>query len=201
LAALPPAEAAALAPQLDRFTRIARGWLYYEGALEADDLVKLTKTAARPADWYTPERARALLAADPVLRSVRGIIAHPDAAHPLVVVREKAERRLPPRRFSAEQLLAVAEGPPPLTAREAQLARALNSVAAGQLDLRDLQRRMRNTSRPTDVIAYVFDQVRLRHERELDDLGHLLSVLWNETPRYELRGRAPNDLHASGRFW
>ena len=195
--AFSPVEAEGYLPEIDRFVRLAYGWLIYEGALQADELAALTASAAKPGAWYAPERARDIFKADPRFRILRGkIVSITPVKHPLKVMQAKAARALPPLALTAEELLAAAEGLP-LTAREMEIEQALNRRAAQKIDLRSLQALMRNADNPAEILPFLLELCAPRDEPEARTLTDQLSELWNHTHRYELRGRTPSDLHAT----
>ncbi|MBI3761971.1 MAG: hypothetical protein HY260_08950 [Chloroflexi bacterium] len=193
--ALDSAEKQAHLSDADRFVQIACGWLFYEGALPVDELAGLTASVAQPGAWYTPERARDIFRAEPRFKHVRGnVVTLPGVEHPLIVLKEKAARRLPPRAFTAEELLAAGEGTLPLTPREAEIERELNKHAPDKLHLRSIQGAFRNADMPTKVLTALLDLCEPRDIADVNRVGSLLMEIWNDTPRYELRGRTPAEV-------
>jgi hypothetical protein len=193
--AFTPEDAQRFMPDIERFIRIAYGWLFYEGALKADELATLTTSVVQPGKWYSPERAFSLFKADPRLHVARGnVVSIGLVNHPLKVLREKEARRLPPRAFSAEELSAAADGQLALTPREVEIENALNRFTSEKVDLRSLQSLFRNTDNPSGLFSMVLELCAPRDEQEASALVGLLSELWNNTPRFELRGRTPEEV-------
>ncbi len=196
--AFSPAEAERFMPDIDRFVRLAYGWLYYEGALNADELTALTASVARPLGWYTPDHARDIFKADEKFRLLRGnVVALEFVKHPLKVLKAKEARNLPPCAFSAEGLLAAADGAIPLTPREIEIESALNRNASRKIYLRSLQSVFRNSDAPSEIFNALFETLAPRDAAEAQTFLDLMSELWNHTPRYELRGRTPLEVHAN----
>ena len=194
-----PEESERHIPDIERFVNIAHGWLWYEGALKADELIALTTSVFQPGAWYSPERARDVFKADPLFRIVRGnVVTIENVNHPLKVLKEKAERRLPPRGFAAEELAAAVAGPLPLSAREAEIERELNRHTGEQkIYLRSLQRAIRNADSAGDLLSVIIDLCRPGDLNEANHFSGLITELWNNTFRYELRGRTPNEVRGN----
>jgi hypothetical protein len=191
------AEAEQVMPEVERFIRVAFGWLVYEGALRATDLAELTAAVARPGLWYAAERALGLFRAEPRFRVARGSVVSLDQVeHPLKVMKEKVARGLAPRSFSVEQLLAAAAGPLPLSPREQEIEQVLNRRASRRIYLRSVQELMRNAAGPGQLVSVLLDLCAPADEAEAQALAALLGELWNATPRYELRGRTPDEVGA-----
>jgi len=194
--AFSPAEAERFMPDIDRFFRLAYGWLYYEGALKADELAARTASVAQPLEWYTPDHARDIFKADEKFRILRGnVVALEFVNHPLKVLKAKEARNLPPRAFTAEELLAAADGAIPLSPREAEIESSLNRHANKKIYLRSLQSVFRNADAPAQIFNALFETLAPRDDAEAQTFLDLMSELWNHTPRYELRGRAPMEVH------
>ncbi|MEK7324932.1 MAG: hypothetical protein AAB217_06705, partial [Chloroflexota bacterium] len=198
--AFTPEESQRHIPDIDRFALIAYGWLWYEGALKTEALIALTTSLFHPGEWYSPARARDVFKADSKFRLVRGnIVTIEHVEHPLIVLKEKETRRLPPRNFTAEELLAVTSGPPALTPREAEIERELNRRTSQKLYLASLQRIFRNTDKPSDVLSTILDLCQPRDKDEANYFTGLLTEVWNHTFRYELRGRTPKEMYDTGK--
>jgi hypothetical protein len=196
---LESAEAERVMPEVERFVQTAFGWLVYEGALPANELAALTAPLAQPGQWYAAERALGLFRAEPHFRVARGNIVSLDQVdHPLKVIKEKAARGLAPRPLTAEELLAAASGPLPLTPREQEIEQALNRRASGRIYLRSVQGLMRNATEPGQLVQSLLDLCAPASEAEARELVALLGELWNATPRYELRGRTPDEVRGRG---
>ncbi len=201
--AFTPAEARRFLPDIERFARIALGWLMVEGALRCDNLAALTAAAAQPAEWYVPGRALSLFKADPLFHVAQGNVIYTETVkHPLKILKEKEARGFPALSLTADELLAAAQGPAPLSPREAEIEQALNRRAPRRLYLRSIQRMFRNVDRPANVVGTIIELCAPRDADEANALASLLAELWNSTPRYELRGRTPRsvsqDLEPSG---
>lgn len=189
-------EEARYLPDIERFTQIAYGWLWHEGALKANDLVALTASLAQPGEWYSPERAHSLFKTDPMFRILRGnVISIESVEHPLKVLKEKEARRLPPRSFTAKDLLAVTGGPPALTLREAEIERDLNRHTGQKLYLHSLQRLIRNAEDANELLTTIINQCAPRDMKEANYFASLITEVWNNTFRYELRGRTPKEMY------
>ncbi|MEK7276587.1 MAG: hypothetical protein AAB427_04500, partial [Chloroflexota bacterium] len=130
---------------------------------------------------------------------VRGnVVTIENVNHPLKVLKEKAERRLPPRGFAAEELAAAVAGPLPLSAREAEIERELNRRTGEQkIYLRSLQRAIRNADSAGDLLSVIIDLCRPGDLNEANYFAGLITEVWNNTFRYELRGRAPNEVRGN----
>jgi len=192
---LTPEEAERYIPDIQRFVHIVYGWLWYEGALKMDELLTLTLSVFQPTQWYSPERARTIFKADPSFRvHVGNIISIEAVNHPLKVLKEKEERHLPPRAFTVDELAAVAAGAFPLTRREEEIEGELNQQASRKVSLRSLQQMMRDTDRPSEITGIVIDLCQPRDINEANHFAQLLTEVWNNTFRYELRGRTPNEV-------
>jgi hypothetical protein len=194
---LEPAEAERVRPEVERFIQIAFGWLVYEGALPANELAALTAQVAQPGKWYAAVRSLSLFRAEPRFRLARGnVVSLDQVEHPLKVMKEKAARGLAPRSFTAEELSAAAAGPLPLTPREQEIEQVLNRRAPQRIYLCSLQGLMRNASDPGHLVPSLLDLCAPVDEPEAQALVALLGELWNATPRYELRGRTPDEVRA-----
>lgn len=194
LLALGPDERDRVMTRVERFVQLAYGRLIYEGALRASELAELTASASPPGTWYSPGLAAGLFRTDPRFRVVRGNVVTLDhVKHPLVVLREKEARGLPPLDLTADELLVAAAGPPPLTEREAEIERALNLHALKPLCVPNLQRMFQNREDPAGVNAVLVELCAPGDADEANHFRQLLSELWNGTPRFELRGRTPNE--------
>lgn len=193
--AFDPAEQQTHLPDIDRFIEIACGWLFYEGALPADELAELTAAVAQPGAWYRPERARDVFKADPRFKLVRGnVVTLPRVKHPLIVLKEKAARGLPPRQCAVEELLAAGQGSLPLTSHEEEIERELNERARARLYLRSIQAVFRSIDSPSQVLAVLMSLFEPQDLNEINLLNSLFTEIWNNTPRYELRGRTPAEV-------
>jgi hypothetical protein len=194
---LEPVEVERVMPEVERFIYIAFGWLVYEGALLANELAALTAQVAQPGKWYAAEHALGLFRAEPRFRVARGnVVALDQVEHPLKVMKEKAARGLVPRSFTAEELLVAAAGPLPLTPREQEIEQALNRRGSRRIYLRSVQGLMRNASNPGQLVRSLLELCAPADEPQARELVALLGELWNATPRYELRGRTPDDVRA-----
>ncbi|MEK7439867.1 MAG: hypothetical protein AABZ78_03650, partial [Chloroflexota bacterium] len=194
-----PEEAERYLPDIQRFVHVVYGWLWYEGALKLDELLSLTLSVFQPAQWYSPDRARTIFKADPSFRVLVGNTISIEAVkHPLKVLKEKEERHLPPRTFAIDELVAIDAGPLPLTPREEEIERELNQQASRKVSLRSLQQMMRDTDRPSEITGIVIDLCQPRDINEANHFAQLLTEVWNNTFRYELRGRTPNEVLGGG---
>ncbi len=197
---LAPEDAERYLPDIQRFVHVAYGWLWYEGVLKLDELLTLTLSVFQPAQWYSADRARTIFKADPSFRVHAGNIISIEAVkHPLKMLKEKETRHLPPRAFTVDKLVAAATGPLPLTPREEEIERDLNQQASRKVYLRSLQQMMRDTERPSDITGVVIDLCQPRDINEANHFAQLLTEIWNNTFRYELRGRTPNEVSATPR--
>ena len=194
-----PEEAGRYIPDIQHFVHIVYGWLWYEGALKLDELLTLTLSVFQPDQWYSPERARTIFKADPSFRVLVGNTISIEAVnHPLKVLKEKEARHLPPRAFTVDELVAAAAGALPLTPREEEIEGELNQHASRKVSLRSLQQMMRDTERPSEITGIVIDLCQPRDINEANHFAQLLSEVWNNTFRYELRGRTPNEVLGGG---
>ncbi|MBI5713641.1 MAG: hypothetical protein HZC38_09500 [Chloroflexi bacterium] len=196
---LAPEDAERYLPDIQRFVHVAYGWLWYEGALKLDELLTLTLSVLQPDQWYSADRARTLFKADPSFRVMPGNIISIEAVnHPLKVFKEKEERHLSPRAFTVDELVATATGPLPLTPREEEIEGELNQRASRKVNLRLLQQIMRDTDNASAIMSLVLDLCQPRDINEANHFTRLLTEVWNNTFRYELRGRTPNEVEGGG---
>jgi hypothetical protein len=195
--AFTPEDAERYMPDIERFARVAYGWLWYEGALKVDELIALTTSVLQPGQWYSLERARDILKADPMFSIVRGnVVTIEGVDHPLKVLKEKGARGLPLRDFTAQELVAAASGPLPLTPREGEIERELNRRTGDKrIHLRSLQRVIRNADNASGLLSIILNLCEPRDLDEANYFNSLLTEMWDDTFRYELRGRTPKEVH------
>jgi hypothetical protein len=115
------------------------------------------------------------------------------------VLKEKEERHLPPRALTVDELATAATGTLPLTPREEEIEGRLNQQTSRKVYLRSLQQMMRDTDRPGEITGVVIDLCQPRDVNEANHFAQLLTEVWNNTFRYELRGRTPNEVSATPR--
>jgi hypothetical protein len=125
------------------------------------------------------------------------VVALEFVKRPLTVLKAKEARNLPPRAFTANDLLAAADGAISLTPREIEIESALNRNASRRIYLRSLQRMIRNSDAPSEIFNALFETLAPRDAAEAQTFLDLMSELWNHTPRYELRGRTLMEVHAN----
>ena len=113
------------------------------------------------------------------------------------MLKEKDARGLPLRDFTAEELVA-ATGPLPLTPREEEIERELNRhTGEKRIYLRSLQRIIRNADEASGLLSIILNLCEPRDPDEANYFTGLLSEVWNDTFRYELRGRTPKEIHGN----
>lgn len=178
--------------EVGHVARLAEGLLHFEGVLPRDELLARVVALVRPGDWYTPQRAKEILAANTAIQLLSGgkLIYLKDAARPATLMKQKLALGLGPRDFSRLELLDAADPAAPLTKDLAQIARKLSQIADPNVDLRHLQVIIKNQPSLEAVLAGLAEQYQVPEE-QAEEWGKWLTRLWEQTPRYELGGRTP----------
>ena len=184
---------------LERFTHIAQGLLIFEGALPREELMARTAEIAQPGAWYTPERAAALLKSDWSFKTSRGglVSLAEGVKAPSQLMEKKSARGLPPRAFTAEELLTTADPVAPLSEREARIERELHRLLSRHLSVRSLRSAIQQSDSLREWLAELMPELGSLSKKSAERLTELLAELWNHTPRYELRGRTPAEVEGS----
>lgn len=178
-----------------RFLNLACGLLFFEGALQIDDLVSQVLAVEPFSPWLEEEDWVSAIRRDDRFRVRGDIIYRPEIQNLDWVLREKQLRPLPPLDFTAKRLLQAAEGTLPLTSLERRVDKLLQQGRSRWQSVRDLQQEIRNADRPTQLMQGFLDAV--GGTADVDELNRLIKPfmeLWNNTPRYELRGRTPMEV-------
>ncbi len=184
--------------EAERFLKLAHGLLFYEGALQIDDLVSQVLAVEPFRPWLKEEDWLPTIRRDDRFRVHGDVVYRPEIQNLDWVLREKRLRPLPPLDFTAKRLLQAAEGTLPLTSLERRVDKLLQRGQSPWKSVRDLQQEIRNTDRPTELIQGFLDTV--GGTADVDELNRLIKPfmeLWNNTPRYELRGRTPMGASSS----
>lgn len=185
--------------EAERFLRLAHGLLFFEGALRIDDLVRRILSVEPFRPWLVEEDWLSAFKRDERFRVRGDIVYRPEVQDPDRVLREKDLRRFSPLDFTAMRLIQAAEGALPLTREARRVEKLLQPGQSRWESVREIQQEMRSVDRPTALIQDFLDAT---GARDVDDLNRLLEPfmdLWNHTPRYELRGRAPAEAGSPGK--
>ncbi len=183
--------------QAERVVKIAGGLLAFEGVLKADELFERVTQLARPGAWCDRHHFESLLRKHSrrfkVLMS--GWVATPDVRNVTAMAKRKANyaRSAPPREVSIEELLAASEELP-LSEQEKRLEAEFWSASGFPMSIRPLQRMARNADSIPELVSEAAEFLRISDEHTLEKMRPVLTDLWNCTPRYELRGRAPSEV-------
>ncbi|MFQ6014239.1 MAG: hypothetical protein ACE5NP_02200 [Anaerolineae bacterium] len=181
--------------EVERFAQLAYGLLTYEGALRSDELIEIVAGLGDFGSWFSPQRAREIIETDPRFVWPKGdIVSIEEVQNPRRVMAEKAARKLPPKRFTVQELLAVAAGDVPLTPLEKKVEDTLNRRSRWRFSVRDIQLKIKNTDRPTEIMDEIMARLDFKDAADANRTLQPLMRLWNATPRYELRGRSPDEV-------
>ena len=172
--------------------RMAEGLLRFEGVLPQDELLARVVELISPGGWYTSQRGEQILIASPALRrpSKSGLVSLKDAARPATLMKRKLELGFPPRDFTRLELLDAADPSAPLSKELARVERKLSQIVGQEVDVRNLQVLVKNQPAIEAVLDELAEQYDVP-EKRVDDWVKWLTRLWEQTPRYELRGRTP----------
>lgn len=186
--------------EAERFLKLAHGLLFFEGALQIDDLVSQVLAVEPFRPWVEEEDWLSTIRRDDRFRVRSDIVYRSEIRNLDWVLREKRLRPLPPVDFTAKRLLQAAEGTLPLTSLERRVDKLLQRGQSPWKSVRDFQQEMRNTDHPTELMQGFLDA--LGGMADVDELNRLIKPfmeLWNNTPRYELRGRTPMEASSPRR--
>ncbi|MFZ5918480.1 MAG: hypothetical protein ACOYZ7_16210 [Chloroflexota bacterium] len=184
------------AVEVGHITQMATGLLHFEGVLPCNELLAQVIDLVRPGAWYSPQRGAQILAANPALKQSDAgeLISLQDAAHPATLMEQKRELGFPPRGFSRLELLDAADPNAPPATEIARIGGKLSKIAGQEVDVRRLQSIFKNQpSLDTALgeLASLYDVP----EKLAEEWLKWLSQLWEQTPRYEFRGRTPTEVN------
>jgi len=171
-----------------------RGLLTYEGVLDREELLFRVAALVRPGRWYDQKRGRALLTTDPFFRPLRdGLVSLAGLEDPQAVVQRKDELDLSPRDFSLVELLDAADPEAPLSPARLSLERKLARLSDHVPPVREIQA----AARLQPTVEALAQELAMQVQVPAKSQGRWLETLrklWQQTPRYELRGRTPAEV-------
>lgn len=200
--AQPPEEArGSLQPEeraeAERFLQVALGLLRYEGTLKEDDLYQRVHALVLPGGWCTREYFCALLRRNDRLFKVlaNGLVATHEVGNVQTLAARKRFHRLPPRRWSVEELLAAGgRWPPPLSEREARIERELRGLGCSEVSVSAVQRALRRGVTEDGVVYDLQGYYGVTEPQARQRVAALIDELAAHTPRWELGGRTPAEV-------